>query len=687
VYIADCSNRIRKLTADGIIRTLAQNFGQICYLGYYDDELIMGGLAVDSQNNVIVAAPLSSRVYKVTQGGAASVVAGTTVSGFSGDGGPATSARLNYPWGIALDASDNLYIADSGNNRIRKVKTDGTISTVAGSSGTGAYEGDGGAATSAKLNYPNGVTVDPAGNIFIADTNNYRIRKVSLDGTITTVAGSGASGTGGDGGPPTLANLGRPTSIALTAAGNLFISDSSNYRIRRVVFALTVPTLTNVSPGVVAQGTTASVSLQGTSFASPMTINAGSGITVSNVLIPSETFATATFTVSSSVPLGPRNIKVTTSLGTSGDIPLTVAMPFPDVSITSSHSGNLGVGFNEMFVIGIANVGTAPTTSPMTVKDTLPDGLTYVSGTGSGWSCSAANQLVNCVSSDSLAAGSSTTLSLVVAVGGSAASGVVHAPSVDVAGDLITSNNTASDPTNVVPVPTMNLSINPTIVAGVPSTLDLTINPTFPHDITGTLTLNFSPAGANPADDPAIQFATGGRQVTYVIPANTARARFGSSATATPVSFQTGTVAGTLSFNTTLQVGSAQTTGSASRVIPQQPPKIQSVQREGTDRALFVAAVNLIATPRQVTQLILSFSTSPAVRADCGSVSGCIASGSTVTIDVKSMFDSWFIGNPGFGSTSLLRVPLAIGGSVQGTVTIQLRNSQGTSNSGSFPLP
>src|SRR5207253_5285247 len=123
-------------------------------------------------------------------------------SGFRGDGGPATSALLAFPWGVAVDASGNVFIADTNNARIRKVTPDGVISTVAGVWPPG-FSGDGGPATSAQLNYPQAIAVDVFGNFFIADPQNHRVRKITLDGVIHTIAGNGQSGSRGDGGPAT----------------------------------------------------------------------------------------------------------------------------------------------------------------------------------------------------------------------------------------------------------------------------------------------------------------------------------------------------------------------------------------------------------------------------------------------------------------------------------------------------
>jgi sugar lactone lactonase YvrE len=167
-------------------------------------------------------------------------VAGTGTAGFSGDGGPATSAQLNHPRGLAFDGSRNLFIADSTNHRIRKVAAGtGIITTVAGT-GTAGFNGDNMAATSAQLRFPVGVALDASGDLFIADSTNHRIRKVVLaTGIITTVAGSGPTGSGngdfaGDGGPATSARLDTPFWVAFDASGDLFIADVSNNRVRKV---------------------------------------------------------------------------------------------------------------------------------------------------------------------------------------------------------------------------------------------------------------------------------------------------------------------------------------------------------------------------------------------------------------------------------------------------------------------
>src|SRR3990167_6416847 len=160
-------------------------------------------------------------------------VAGTGDYGDGGDGGSATAAMLADPSGVALDGSGTLYIADANNNRIRKVDAAGTITTVAGT-GESGYSGDGGLATAASLAYPTVVALDGSGTLYIADTNNQRIRKVDAAGTITTVAGTGRYGYSGDGGSATAAILNYPDGVALDNSGNLYIADTANQRIRKV---------------------------------------------------------------------------------------------------------------------------------------------------------------------------------------------------------------------------------------------------------------------------------------------------------------------------------------------------------------------------------------------------------------------------------------------------------------------
>jgi uncharacterized repeat protein (TIGR01451 family) len=688
VYLTDCNNRLRKIGPDGVINTISSGW-DFCTFDYYYyyDEISRGSVALDAAGNLYVSDTYRYRISKITPAGIASIYAGTGQYGLSGDGGLATSARISDIGGIALDASGNLYIADSSNNRIRMVTTAGIISTVAGGDQAG-FAGDGGPGLSAQFSGPTALAMDATGNLYIADTFNNRIRKMSPAGIITTVAGNGTPGVNGDGGPPTLAQLDSPGGIALDQSGNLYIADTNNSRIRKVTFALTIPTLTGVSTNFGAQGATSKVTFSGTSLSTPLTINAGSDITVSNISVLSELQATATFTIAANANLGPRNVTVTTGLGTSGSVTFTVVPPFPDLSIASTQTGNLETGFDGTYVLAISNAGSGATTSPITVTDNLPAGLTFVSGSGAGWACSASGQTVTCVNPGPLAAGASTTLTLTVTVQSGTASRVSHSATVAADGDLLPSNNAVSDSRNVI-IATVNLSISPgTLLSGIQGTVSLSIPSPFTHEVTGTLALTFASGTTIPGDDPAIQFAGGGRTVNFTIAPNTNVARFSSSTQSGPVFFQTGTVAGTLSFNVTLKTGVAQTTSSFQRAIASRPPAIQSMQREpGATASSLSIAVTLISNSREVTQLSLLFSTSPAPTLSCGNLAGCAVSGSNLTLDVKSLFDGWFSGNTQFGGSTVLHVPLTIEGTIKGSIIVSLRNSVGFSNTSTFTLP
>jgi uncharacterized repeat protein (TIGR03803 family) len=225
------NNVVRRVDTHGVITTVAGNGTN----GYSGDGGAAtnaslnnpSGVAVDAVGNLFIADGNNYRVRVVDTNGNITTMAGGGTN-YPGDGGVATNAILGYPWGVSVDAARNVYIADSWNNIIRRVDAQGIITTLAG--GGPDFPGDGEAATNVSLNNPEGVTVDAAGNLFIADTGNNRIRQVDAAGTINTVAG----GYLGEGVAATNASLDNPAGVALDALGNLYISDSNNQRIRKV---------------------------------------------------------------------------------------------------------------------------------------------------------------------------------------------------------------------------------------------------------------------------------------------------------------------------------------------------------------------------------------------------------------------------------------------------------------------
>jgi sugar lactone lactonase YvrE len=213
---------------DLISTSLKYQQGQLWVLDQHPETI-----AVDAEGNLFIGESGNHRIRKVTREGVISTFAGNGAAGFSGDGGPATSAQLSFPRGVAVDSAGNLYIGEGeSGNRIRKVDRSGIITTVAGN-GTAGSSVDGGPATAAQLSNPRSVAVDTAGNLFIVDTDNHRVRKVDPKGIITTVAGNGSGGSSGDGGPAVSAQLTFPQDAMVDADENLYIADLSD-RIRKV---------------------------------------------------------------------------------------------------------------------------------------------------------------------------------------------------------------------------------------------------------------------------------------------------------------------------------------------------------------------------------------------------------------------------------------------------------------------
>jgi uncharacterized protein (TIGR03437 family) len=279
VYIADGgSNGLRWIDTKGNINSVAVSSSFLSRIAS------PGGMTLDSAGNLYISDLNGSAIYRLDKAGVLTIVAGGSF-GFSGDGGPANKAALYFPSGVALDSAGDIYFADKGNNRVRKVDTKGIITTFAGT-GTAGYSGDGGAATSAKLGLNltaafQGVSVDSAGNVYIADPANNRIRMVNPAGIISTFAGNGtpfATGSlgNGDGGPPASASVTTPYGVKVDSAGNVFIADTGHNLIRKITGAATTggtgPSISangvvngaSFQPGIVANSW---VTIQGTSLA------------------------------------------------------------------------------------------------------------------------------------------------------------------------------------------------------------------------------------------------------------------------------------------------------------------------------------------------------------------------------------------------------------------------------------
>lgn len=457
LYVADTGDQlVRKINAGtGIITTVAGTNGQPGFSGDGGPARSAklhspSGLVVDKAGNLYISDTLNNRVRKVDLNGNISTVAGSSVTlpAGVGDGGPATSANLNTPKGLAVDSSGNLYIADFGNYRVRKVDTSGNITTVAGngfnvqtfgSFGEGgqataaplapynlaldsagnifiadsqdnivrkvtvstgiittpagnsyaAYAGDGGSALMASLNTPQGIAVDSAGNLFIADTANQVIRMVTAGGTISTIAGmQGSQGSAGDGGLALSATLTDPSAVFLTSAG-LYIADTSptgyqDGRIRLLSPALPAPTVS--SGGVVpifSSATTVQpgswISIYGTNFASTTSVWAGDfpqslgGVSVTIDSLPAYISVVTPTQINVQVPddtkTGAVPVTVTTvsgmatssvNLGAYGPSFSLLSAKYPAALVVTSGAGNSGAGYDLIGPTGVFSFATRP---------------------------------------------------------------------------------------------------------------------------------------------------------------------------------------------------------------------------------------------------------------------------------------------------------------------------------------
>ena len=296
-------NQIREVDTHGNINTVvnASNAAGFSGDGAAATAALLNnpvGLAIDSSGDLYIADSYNHRIRKVSGGNITTVAGSGPIcsnpcdnGGFTGDGGPATSATMSYPWDVALDRAGNLLIADNGNNRIRMVDADGNINTVAGSGTSSGYMGDLGPATSALLDAPTGVAADRSGNFYIADDNNNVVRMVDAFGVISSIAGTNTIGFSGDGGPAGSAELNDPYGVAVGPGGNVWIADRTNERIR--VLTSSGPLVSNGPLGIVNAASFASgglvpggmATLFGSNLTSGKGINETSGLPLATQLL------------------------------------------------------------------------------------------------------------------------------------------------------------------------------------------------------------------------------------------------------------------------------------------------------------------------------------------------------------------------------------------------------------------
>ena len=361
MFIADVGNqRIRRVDVAGGISTVAGNGAK----GFDGDGIIPMTaslynpvrVAVDKSGNIIIADQSNHRIRRIKPGGFITTIAGNGAGspasgGFSGDGGPATAASLNNPTAIAVSDGGVVYFSDQFNHRIRRVALDGTITTVAGN-GNAGFSGDGGPAVGASLNYPGGLALDVAGNLYFNDDLNFRARRVAVDGTISTVAGNGVSSFSGDGGPATAAALNGNFGIAVDLLGNLLIADSVNNRVRSVTTAVPgfAPVITTAGVTNAASFVTgASPGALATIFGTHLTRNLGGIVQNSSVPLPSALAGT-------SVTIGGKAAPVFNVVNLNGQEQISVQVPF-DVAVGAAVPLTLNNGFSTVTVpINIAAV-------------------------------------------------------------------------------------------------------------------------------------------------------------------------------------------------------------------------------------------------------------------------------------------------------------------------------------------
>ncbi|MGI4852780.1 MAG: hypothetical protein ACRYF4_01890 [Janthinobacterium lividum] len=732
---------VRKVDALGLITTIAgtgvQGFsgdGGAATSAMLDSP---SGVAVDSSGRLYIADSRNHRVRMVAAG-VITTVAGTGTAGFAGDGALATLAQINLPLALSLDAVGNLYVADANNHRIRKV-VGGMISTVAGTGDQG-FGGDGGAAISAQLDTPTGVAADPSstGAFLIADTRNQRIRRVDVSGNISTVAGLGAAS------PQAAVALLNPRGVSTDAAGNVYFADSGNQQVRLLnssavttvsgtaeqgfagdlgsarTAVLDTPRATAPGPGgllafadthnqrvrTIAAGLVSTVAgapppltegllLSGPAsvtfgsrngsltavFRSPVAAASGSLALTSNG-IPIATAAitgnTATFDLSSlsggvqtlaiSFPGDSSNAAVVSGVYVINVFGAAQSISFPPVQSPVTYQPGATVQLAATATSGLPI--TYGVTGPATVSGST---LTY-SGPGTvvitatqmgsvNYTAASATQTVLVSASPLVLSGinpnsiqlTAASTPLRISGSGFTSTSVVQTngaalPSTFVSSTLITAtlppvlstapqSITVSDPASQLQSVALPIAITtPTVSAALsaPSTVasrqqpgvNLQLQTAYPVPLQGLLTLSFAPTGGGSVDDPMIVFSNGQRTYPFTVPANTT--------TVPPIAFQTGTVSGTVTVSLKLSLASgADVTPATGNVVavalPAEAPTGTGVSFVQDGAKLTVTLVGFSNT-RAVSQATFNFTPAP----------GTSLAQTSLTLPVSSIFNDWF---------------------------------------------
>jgi sugar lactone lactonase YvrE len=625
-------------------------------------------LAVDGVANLYIAERFGQHIYKYNVVSKAFAnIAGTGTAGFSGDGGPAINAQIHNPGYLAVDAAGNVYFSDILNNRIRKIAAGtGIITTVAGS-GTAGFSGDGGPATAAQLNNPEGVTLDPQGNIFIADTGNKRIRRVSANtGVITTVISAQTSGDC----QAVLPGLDSPGSLTMNAAGDtLFITDDAANRVWQALLnpVKVVPVLTSIAPPSGVPGATVSVTLTGSGFAagvpaasgcqnaSVATISvSGTGVTASNISVTSDTSMTANLAIAGNAALGTRNITVSTDGGVSGAIPFNVVAPtLPTPTLTSVTPGS-------------AVQGTSATVTLLGTNFDTKAGNTSVSIDGSG------------ITATQVTVASATSLTAVFNIAAEAALGTHN---VRVATNGGTSNAVSL---NVLPAgPAFTYGIPPMLNPTDQTPIQVALAGASPNPVTATLTLTFAPNAMSSSDDPNVTFVnaqTNTRSATVTFPPNTTTAQLSLPDGV----LQAGTEAGTIQLAMTgVQVGGVAATPSGGNFdvqIPRLPPVITNIRIFNRSSSGFDVEITGYSTSREIT----------AATFDFGAASGAKLLTVELQPSVSPAFTSYYQSDASstVGGAFVYTQPFNAqqgDANVVTSVTVTLANSAGTSQPKTAP--